>query len=160
MLLRLSTALALCLAAQPCLAASGFFNMPTTLPQCLGVGFGPGYHAPMVMKPYYLAWNEGKGIVRANPHRFPPIYHTQAAIPYDTPATLGYNSPSVQRYAPAQHYAPAQPIYHTAPAPTPMFDAPKLTGEKRSAPAAEEVRGEPTSPSDAVEPDELPIPRN
>lgn len=31
--------------------ASGYYNMPTSMQQCLGVGFGPGYHAPLILGP-------------------------------------------------------------------------------------------------------------
>ena len=27
--------------------AAGYYNMPSSLRQCLGYGFGPGYHAPL-----------------------------------------------------------------------------------------------------------------
>ena len=29
--------------------AAGYYNMPTSLPQCLGLGYGPGYHAPLML---------------------------------------------------------------------------------------------------------------
>ncbi len=29
--------------------AAGYYNLPTSLPQCLGLGYGPGYHAPLLL---------------------------------------------------------------------------------------------------------------
>lgn len=35
--------------------AGGYFNMPSSLRQCLGYGHGPGYHAPMRLAPAWKA---------------------------------------------------------------------------------------------------------
>lgn len=52
-----------CAAASESLGA-GYFNMPTDLRQCLGVGFGPGYHAPMLLGPALKAGIEAKRLRR------------------------------------------------------------------------------------------------
>ncbi len=53
------------LAAAPAVsAASGWYNMPTSLEQCLGVGFGPGYHAPLLLGPKLKSKIASQRIVR------------------------------------------------------------------------------------------------
>jgi hypothetical protein len=133
MAVRILLAVAVSCVATSCDAASGFFNMPTTLPQHMGMGFGPGYHAPMVLRPYHRAWNEGQGIVRARPHEYPAIYPRQAV------RVMNYR-PSVvehEQAAPAPRPPHRQPLHHTphpAPRSTPHtsgptvdFDPPMLT---------------------------------
>lgn len=44
--------------------ASGWYNMPTSLEQCLGVGFGPGYHAPLLLGPKLKSKIASQRIVR------------------------------------------------------------------------------------------------
>lgn len=43
-------AAALLLIAAPAPGA-GWYNLPTSLQQCMGLGFGPGHHAPMLLGP-------------------------------------------------------------------------------------------------------------
>lgn len=45
--------------------AAGRWNMPTTPAQCLGWGFGPGYHAPMTLGSVALAPVEYQGVQRS-----------------------------------------------------------------------------------------------
>lgn len=42
--------------------AAGWYNMPTSVPQCIGLGYGPGYHAPMVLGPRLASGKETKRI--------------------------------------------------------------------------------------------------
>lgn len=46
-LLVLAAAFACC----PPTLAGGDYRMPSSLPQCLGYGSGPGYHAPLLLGP-------------------------------------------------------------------------------------------------------------
>lgn len=45
------TGLALALIAGETADAAGYWNLPGSLCQCLGCGYGPGYHAPMMLGP-------------------------------------------------------------------------------------------------------------
>lgn len=65
----------------------GHYNMPTSLPQCMGMGFGPGYHAPLLLGP---KWKAG---VAAQPVRRLPA-------PLPPPACGGFDAPSVWGEAP------------------------------------------------------------
>ena len=62
-----AVALASCLA--PNASGAGYFNMPTNLRQCLGYGYGPGYHAPMLLGPMMKAGIEAKRL-----HRVPTAF--------------------------------------------------------------------------------------
>jgi hypothetical protein len=53
--------------------ANGRFNMPTSVAQCLGVGFGPGYHAPMVLGPAWKSWSGQQRLRRIPAPLAPPI---------------------------------------------------------------------------------------
>lgn len=61
------TALLAMAAAQPA-GGAGIWNMPTTARQYMGVGFGAGYHAPMVVGP---AWRVGPASPGVERTRFP-----------------------------------------------------------------------------------------
>ncbi len=133
MAVRILLAIVVSCVAASCDAASGFFNMPTTLPQHMGLGFGPGYHAPMVLRPYHRAWNEGQGIVRARPHEYPAIYPRQAVrgMSY-RPSTMEHEHAAPAHrptYHPPQHHAPhaTSPSPANAPRPTVDFAPPVLT---------------------------------
>lgn len=52
-----------CLGSATDLMAAGWYNMPTSLPQCLGYGYGPGYHSPMILGPRLAAGVEAKRVV-------------------------------------------------------------------------------------------------
>lgn len=56
-------------------SASGFYNMPTNLRQCLGYGYGPGYHAPMVLGPMWKTRLASQRIQRI-PHALSPPAHS------------------------------------------------------------------------------------
>jgi hypothetical protein len=72
------------LVVSPAMGA-GWYNMPTSLPQCLGIGFGPGYHAPMLLGPAYKA-PEATQTVR----RLPAALRPYSASPYGyEPTCLG-----------------------------------------------------------------------
>lgn len=60
-------ALAMCFASDA--LGAGYFNMPTNLRQCLGYGYGPGYHAPMLLGPMMKA-----GIEAQRLHRVPTAF--------------------------------------------------------------------------------------
>lgn len=84
--------------------ASGFYNMPTSLRQCLGVGFGPGYHAPLLLGPMM------RGSVAAQPiQRLPQ--------PLSPPGSCGFDEPSYYS-APVEAYGAhgmGIPMTHSAP---------------------------------------------
>lgn len=61
--------------------AVGFYNVPTNLRQCLGVGFGPGYHAPLLLGNPYHAGNEAKPIKWMPRGLAPTANHGFAAAP-------------------------------------------------------------------------------
>ena len=65
--------LAFTVVASPALGA-GYYNLPTSLPQCLGMGFGPGYHAPMVMGPMMKAPTSAQRVERLPAALAPPMY--------------------------------------------------------------------------------------
>jgi hypothetical protein len=52
--------------------ANGRFNMPTSVAQCLGLGFGPGYHAPMVLGPSWKSWSAQQPLRRVPAPLAPP----------------------------------------------------------------------------------------
>lgn len=52
-------------------SGAGYFNMPTNLRQCLGYGYGPGYHAPMLLGPMIKAGIEAQRL-RRTPSAFAP----------------------------------------------------------------------------------------
>lgn len=70
-----------CMAIAGEATASGFYNMPTNLRQCLGYGYGPGFHAPMVLGPMWKTRLASQRIKRM-PHALSP------------PAQSGFAQPS------------------------------------------------------------------
>ncbi|TWT48893.1 hypothetical protein [Botrimarina hoheduenensis] len=44
--------------------AAGRFNLPTSLPQCLGIGYGAGYHAPLTLSHVWRGGTEWQRIQR------------------------------------------------------------------------------------------------
>ncbi|TWT33676.1 hypothetical protein KOR34_35090 [Posidoniimonas corsicana] len=134
MTLRITTAVLVALAAATGQAASGFFNMPSSLPQQIGCGWGPGYHAELALKPYHHAWNASKGIVRVRPRRSPALHPQQAPSHYHA------------------HPAPAAGVVYqggptAAQPPAPATAGPQLFS---APPAAEAIP--------AGQPDPLPLP--
>lgn len=86
-------------------SGAGYFNLPTSLQQCLGVGFGPGYHAPLILGP---PW-KGVGAVQ----RVKRVWH-----PLKPPCHSGFAEPAVLGMSPASSYGPAydsMPMHTGAP---------------------------------------------
>lgn len=109
-----TAAIALVLTSAPAFG-SGYFNMPTSLAQCVGLGWGPGYHAPLLLGPCYKA-----RIATQDLRRLP--------APLGPPPAAGFSGATVlphhQPMAPAAAWhagAYAQPA-----APQPIFAAPTL----------------------------------
>lgn len=122
MTLRITTAVLVALAAATGQAASGFFNMPSSLPQQIGCGWGPGYHAELALKPYHHAWNASKGIVRVRPRRSPAIYASHAAPHYFAPP------------APVVYHGVPEAAYSTRSAAAPqLFTAPPTAAPRPEA---------------------------
>ncbi|QDT68610.1 hypothetical protein MalM25_15330 [Planctomycetes bacterium MalM25] len=69
-LLCVLTVAGMTLAASGSLGA-GYYNMPTNLRQCLGYGYGPGYHAPMLLGPMMKSGIEAQRL-RRTPSAFAP----------------------------------------------------------------------------------------
>ncbi|MEQ8846312.1 hypothetical protein [Botrimarina sp.] len=65
--------------------AVGHFNMPTSLQQYLGVGFGPGYHAPMLLGPRHKARVAAQRVRRLPAPLLPPPRDAG----FSAPACLG-----------------------------------------------------------------------
>jgi hypothetical protein len=89
----LIVALAVSAAVAPPAAGVGYYNMPTSLPQSLGMGFGPGYHAPLLLGPKMKAPIAAQS-VRRLPAPLPP------------PACGGFDAPSVWSEAQATSAGP------------------------------------------------------
>lgn len=68
-----SLALVAVLTAGPAVHGAGYYNMPTSLPQCLGVGFGPGHHAPLVLGPWWKAKITAQRVQRLPAPLAPPV---------------------------------------------------------------------------------------
>jgi hypothetical protein len=75
----------------PALGA-GYYNLPTSLPQCLGMGFGPGYHAPMLMGPMMKAPTSAQRVERLPAALTPPMCGG-----YDA-ATVWSDAPPVEHW--------------------------------------------------------------
>lgn len=83
-------------------SASGFFNMPTSLRQCLGVGFGAGYHAPLLLGPVHRAPTASQSVIRVR-QPFAPAGHTGFTQPSrlglaHPPTGHGYSDPYAAGY--------------------------------------------------------------
>ena len=48
----------------PSAEGAGWFNMPSSPCQCLGYGYGPGYHAPLVLGSPLASGSEAKRLIR------------------------------------------------------------------------------------------------
>ncbi len=59
--------------------AAGWYNMPTSLMQCIGYGYGPGYHSPLILGPRMAAGIEAKRTV----------YVPRAPISYPSGTSFG-----------------------------------------------------------------------
>lgn len=109
--------------------AAGLYNMPTSLQQCLGVGVGPGYHAPLMLSPWWKAGIEAKTVKRVK-HPFSPPCASSFAAP-----TVWNGGHSTAGYPAGGYQPPVSPQYAVGSTMQPMM-APMLM-----APAA------PNSPS-------------
>ncbi|WP_425397821.1 hypothetical protein [Aeoliella sp.] len=171
-LFRLSVPMAL-LAAASCLAASecmatGWWNLPSTANQFMGCGFGPGYHAPMVMGNAWRGKAASPGVRRVpTPLHLPRysvgmVHHEQHYTPQHEYQVEQYQ-PQYRPTAPSQSMT-NQPIHRqptfapTVPLPgaetvTPqLFEAPTL---ERPAAASPQT---PASPSEQPAAEQLPVP--
>lgn len=62
---------------------AGWFNMPTSPCQCIGYGYGPGYHAPLVLGSPLASGIEAKRLLRV---QRAPISSTYSS--FDAPSSL------------------------------------------------------------------------
>ncbi len=88
--------------ATPTLGA-GYYNMPTSLPQCLGMGFGPGYHAPLVLGPKMKA-----GIAAQPVQRIPAALAPPADCGFDAPTFWSEGPQKVLSVEPSHGAMPTQ----------------------------------------------------
>ncbi|MEN1679366.1 MAG: hypothetical protein AAGJ46_07205 [Planctomycetota bacterium] len=142
-------------------AAAGWpFNMPSNVRQQLGVGFGPGYHAPLVLATPCRAPLEAQRIQyrfrapqvsdcfggQCTALAMPQEMYTHAAPAYPQ-VTPGSMPPYSRRYAPlseAQQPTPADP--------DPVV-VPRSDRSRRQPASAEQA-----SPSDRPAPESIPLP--
>lgn len=130
--------------------AAGWWNMPTSLRQCLGYGFGPGYHAPMLMTPPCNSNVAAQGV----------IYRVHAPKPGpcsggfcgEMTALGGYGHFDAPAHLPGPTYYQAAPSEPTL-APPPSIVTPVAPTRPPGMPVTE-----PPSPSDARQPEPLPLP--
>ncbi len=102
---------------------AGYFNMPTNLRQCLGVGYGPGYHAPMLLGPAMKAGTEAKRLRRTPAAFAPPSHGCYSHGP--SAGQGGCSGPGCggwETYLAAPQPAVLGPAAH--PTPAPLFYAP------------------------------------
>lgn len=62
---------------------AGWFNVPMSPCQCLGYGYGPGYHAPMVLSSPLASGSETKRLIRRQTAPISPVceFGAPSAIP-------------------------------------------------------------------------------
>ena len=86
--------LAFAAVATPAISA-GYYNLPTSLSQCLGMGFGPGYHAPMVMGPMMKSGVAAQRVQRLPAALAPPMggCFDSATVWSDAPPAEHWQSP-------------------------------------------------------------------
>ncbi|MEM6799088.1 MAG: hypothetical protein AAF589_06200 [Planctomycetota bacterium] len=132
--------------------AIGPWNVPSSLPQFCGYGNGPGYHAPMIQGIPCLTPSAAQGVrYTFNPPMPSPCFDGfcggMSTIEVLPPQP--YAAPTPQYHTP--HYQPT-PADHPTLAPTPVYAAPG------PAPLPTAPPTEPASPSDAAQPETLPLP--
>jgi len=142
--------------------AAGYYNMPSTFRQCVGCGFGAGYHSRFMLEPSYKDSVASPGVRRARPALSMATAMARpvpaAASHYHQPQylwcpTSASNNACEAPALPASHvqhqpaYAPA-PI--VAPGPT-LFAAPPII-------LPEPIDEGPDSPSDITPEQSLPEP--
>lgn len=69
---------------------AGFYNMPSSLRQCVGYGVGPGYHAPLCLGPAEQAGIASKPLIRTRAG----YLHRAADRVFTAPSMLGIEPPS------------------------------------------------------------------
>ena len=75
---------------------AGWFNMPTSPCQCIGYGYGPGYHAPLVLGSPLASGTEAKRLLRV---QRAPISSTCSS--FDAPSSLpAIDYPSYEQQVP------------------------------------------------------------
>jgi hypothetical protein len=95
-------------------AAVGYWNIPGNFCQCFGYGWGPGYHAPMVLGPPSCDGFLAHNIVRlpaapsANAWTAAPTYPAAATATYFQPSQLNQPVPPPAAMAPG--YGPG-PVF-------------------------------------------------
>ncbi|MCO6047654.1 hypothetical protein NG895_27430 [Aeoliella sp. ICT_H6.2] len=136
----LAVAATVCVSAHDCRAA-GRWNLPSTANQYMGFGFGPGYHAPMVMGPAWRGKAASPGVRRVPTAWKPacggfgmPCY---SAGGYPTPASdqPELAPPVPQQVAPQVLVAPVL-LFDAPAAPSPTPAAGEVVQPGASAPAS------------------------
>lgn len=138
------TVLAIALALCPALAhGAGYYNMPTSWQQCLGVGFGPGYHAPLLLGPKMTAPIASQRIHRLPGPLPPPPRGAGFAGPTCLDCGFGSHPVAYGSSAAYEHEAPFEP--YAAPTYTEIATPPVFAGPSLGAPKpdrkAEQVPG-------------------
>ncbi len=144
--------LCLALCGAPPALGSGFYNMPTDARQCLGVGFGPGYHAPMVLVRPWKAKTASQGITWVHaPLR--PAASYEAAI-Y---SSHNHGLQAEQMQTGGHFAAPSVLVAPAYAAPTPSTPIPPRS-EVVPRPPVNSPAKEPASPSDRLQADPIYLP--
>ncbi|TWT89649.1 hypothetical protein Mal64_00260 [Pseudobythopirellula maris] len=91
--------------------AVGRWNLPTSSNQWWGFGYGPGYHAPMVLGPSYKAKVAGQGVERMQTPMSPPA-HAPSRVFYGNQSGYG----GAADFGPTLGVIESPPAYHQAPA--------------------------------------------
>jgi hypothetical protein len=116
--LRLTICIAALVSATALLAvssarANGYWNVPSTFCQCMGVGWGAGYHAPFVLGP--ITWHEwcDHKEVRLPYAPAPPNYYGHAAYGYQCGQPSRLESSEIPQPQPQTMptYAPPRAIF-------------------------------------------------
>lgn len=158
--------------------AAGIWNMPSNLRQTMGMGFGPGYHAPMVKNYWFtskLASQPVKRVLRSPQASSCPggfcglmtsleggqpgeshLYHVQpsyhAPVPSQPPMYHQQSWQAVPRPSASQSVETIK-----RPLPQPPKELKILKPKKKA--NGQELK-EPASPSDGPRPESLPLPRD
>lgn len=128
-------------------SAAGRWNMPSRTIQFAGVGYGAGYHAPMLLGPAYHARVANPGVQRLS-------------APLVVDCSVGSSCWQAQ----PQHLGPAADVYHPAPsyfsdyAPAAEYDPTLFPAPPLEDAAPHATRSEPVRPRDQVLPEAIPLP--
>ena len=116
--------------------AGGWYHMPTSFCQCMGWGFGPGYHAPLMLGP--------RNCAPTIPHR---VIHLPAA-PYgvgvgcDGCDECGMSQLTLPQHLPGAYYG-FDPVENQSPVTTPPTTQPPASPISPAEPAAHPLFGPP-----------------